>query len=159
MFGHWPGLHIDFYFPMIRSTEKQQCVDYYIAKLCEWLWEAFKDAQEQSTAETERQKEYYDRKTNAILLEPGDLVLAKADAYKGERKVKDQWEEEPYEVVCQATDGISIYLMKNQQTGHSQVLHQNWLFLIAPLEGTPLCKVMWAEWVGVLPPPGGTNSR
>ena len=35
------------------------------------------------------QKQYYDRKANAILLEPGNLVLAKADAYKGKRKVKD----------------------------------------------------------------------
>ena len=64
--------------------------DYYIAKLCEWLWEAFKEAQVQSTSEAERQKWYYDRKANAISLEPGDLVLAKANAYKGKRKVKDQ---------------------------------------------------------------------
>ena len=31
----------------------------------------------------------------------GDLVLAKADAYKGRRKVKDQWEMEPYKLECQ----------------------------------------------------------
>ena len=42
--------------------------------------------------EAERQKRYYDRKANSISLEPGDLVLAKADALKGKRKVKDQWE-------------------------------------------------------------------
>ena len=60
----------------------------------------------QSTSETERQKWYYDRKANAISLEIGDLVLAKADAYKGERKVKDQWEEELYELEHQVTDGI-----------------------------------------------------
>ena len=73
----------------------------------------------QSTSEAERQKQYCDRKANAILLEPGDLVLAKADAYRGRRKVKDQWEEEPYEVECQVVEGIPSFLMKNQQTGHS----------------------------------------
>ena len=51
-----------------------------------------------STSEAERHKWYYDRKANVILLETGDLGLAKADAYRGKKKVKDQWEEEPYEV-------------------------------------------------------------
>ena len=55
----------------------------------------------QSTSGAERQKWHYDRKANAISLEPGDLVLAKANSYKGRRKVKDWWEEEPYEVECQ----------------------------------------------------------
>ena len=41
----------------------------------------------QSTLDCERQKGYYDRKANAISLETGDLVLAKADACRGKRKV------------------------------------------------------------------------
>ena len=79
----------------------------------------------QSTSEVERQKQYYNRKANAISLEPGDLVLAKADAYTGRKKLKDQWEEELYKVKHQVAEGISSYLMRNQQTGFSQVLHQN----------------------------------
>ena len=62
------------------------------------MWDAFKEAQVQSMSEAERQKQYYDRKANAISLEPGDLVLAKANAYTGRRKLKDQCEEELYEV-------------------------------------------------------------
>ena len=58
---------------------------------------SFKEAQVQSISEAERQKWYYDRKPNAISLEPGDLDLTKVNAYRGKRKVKDQWEEEPYE--------------------------------------------------------------
>ena len=80
--------------------KKHQCVDHYITELCEQLWEAFKEAQVQSTSEAERQKQYYDRKANTILLEPGDLVLAKTNAYRGRRQVKDQWEEEAYKVEC-----------------------------------------------------------
>ena len=49
----------------------------------------------QSTSEAETQKQYYDRKANAVSLEPGNLVLAKADTYRGRRKVKDWQEEEP----------------------------------------------------------------
>ena len=79
---------------MMRGMEKHWHVDCYIVKLCEQLWEAFKEVQVQSTSEAERQKQYYDRKANAISLETGDLVFSKADAYMGKRKVKDQWEEE-----------------------------------------------------------------
>ena len=96
---------------------------HYVAKLIEQLQEAFKEAQMQSTSEVERQKWHYDRKANAISLEPGGLVLPKANAYRGRRKVKDWWEEELYKVECQVVEGIPSYLMKNQQTGCSQVLH------------------------------------
>ena len=56
MFGHWLHSPIDFYFPMIRGMEKHQCADYYFAELCEWLWEAFKEAQVQSMSKAERWK-------------------------------------------------------------------------------------------------------
>ena len=105
------------------NTEKHQHVDHYVADLHEWLHKAFKEAQVQSTSEAERQRWYYDHKANAISLDPGNLVLAKADAYKGRRKVKDWWEEEPYEVECMIAEGIPSYAMKNQQTRHSWVLH------------------------------------
>ena len=55
--------------------------------------------------------------------ETGDLVLAKADAYKGKRKVKDWWEKETCEVEHQVAEGVPSYLMKDQQMGCSQVLH------------------------------------
>ena len=106
----------------------------------------FKEAQVQSTLETERQRQYYDHKANAISLEPGNLFLAKANAYKGRRKVKGQWEEETYEVEHRIAKGAPSYLMKNQQTEHSQVLPWNQLLLINPLMGAPLCSGVQAEW-------------
>ena len=98
-------------FPMIRGMKKHHYVDHYVAELCEWLQDTFKV---QFTSEVERQKLYYNRKANAISLEPGYLALDKADAYRGRRKVKDQWEEELYEVEQQVTEGIPSYLVKNQ---------------------------------------------
>ena len=113
MLTHW------LLFPHDMGHQKHQCVDHYIAKLHEWLLEAFKKAQVQSTSEAERQKWYYNRKANAVSLKPGDLALAKVDAYRGRRNVKDWWEEEPYEVECQVAEGIPSYLVRNQWTGHS----------------------------------------
>ena len=117
MFGCWLHLPINFYFPIIRGMKKPQCVDHYIAKLCEQMWEAFKETQVQSTSEAERQKWHCNRKANTVSLEPSDLVLAKADAYRGRKKVKDQWEEEAYEVKCQLVEGVPSCLLKNQQAG------------------------------------------
>ena len=145
MFGHRPCLPINFYFPTIRSTEKHQCDDHYIADLHKWLWEAFKEVQAQSTSETERQKQYYDQKVNAVSLEPADLVLAKANASKGWRKVKDWWEKEPYEVEHSVAEGVPSYLIKNRQTRHSWVLHRNWLFPITLITGIPFCMGVQAE--------------
>ena len=84
MFWQWLHLPTDFYFPMIRGMKEHLCVDHYIAELCEWLREAFKEAQVQSASEVERQKWHYNRKAKAISLEPGDLTLTKADAYREE---------------------------------------------------------------------------
>ena len=144
MFRWWPYLPVDFYFPSIVSTEKYQHVNHYVADLKKWLCKAFKEAQVQSTSEAERQRWYCDCKANAISLEPGNLVLAKADAYKGRRKLKDWWEEEPCKVECRIAEGILSYLMKNQWTGHSWVLHCNQL-LITPIMGAPLHSGVWAE--------------
>ena len=73
----------------------------------------------QSTSVAERQKWYYDRKAKGISLEPGNLVLAEANTYKGRRKVKYQWEEELYKVECQVAEGIPSHLVRIQQTGGS----------------------------------------
>ena len=68
MFEQRPSLPIDFYFSTIVNTEKCQCVNHYIADLCEWLCKAFKEVQAQSSTEAERQRQYYDHKANAISL-------------------------------------------------------------------------------------------
>ena len=44
------------------------------------------------TVEACQQKWYYDRKIGAVNLKPGDLVLVKADTFKGKRKIKDRCE-------------------------------------------------------------------
>ena len=64
--------------------------------------------QAQSMAEACQQKWYYDRKIGAVNLKPGNLVLVKADAFKGKGKIKDRWEEDTWEVVHQITTDIPI---------------------------------------------------
>ena len=72
-------------------------------------------------------------------LVPGDVVLMKNDAYQGKQKVKDWWSETEYVVVCQVTDGIPAYEVKDE-VGNVKTIHCNQLFLVAtPIEAvTPL---------------------
>ena len=53
-------------------------------------------------------------KKGAMNLKPGDLVLVKANAFKGKRKIKDRWEDEACEVVHQTATDIPSYEVMNQ---------------------------------------------
>ena len=74
-------------------------VDVYIASVRDQLRRGLQEAQAQSTAEAHQQKQYYDKKIGAVNFKPGNLVLVKADAWKGKRKIKDRWDEETWEVL------------------------------------------------------------
>ena len=78
-------------------------------------------------------------------VKPGDLVLVKADAWKGKRNIKDRWDEETWEVLQQITADMPSYEVMNQH-GWSQVLHQNHLLLITSEVDIPLCMGNHHTW-------------
>ena len=49
------------------------------------------------------------KRIGTVNLKPGDLVLVKADAFKGKRKIKDRWEEDTCEVVHQIMTDVLSY--------------------------------------------------
>ena len=75
-------------------------------------------------AEACQQNQYYDRKIGAVNLKPGNLVLVKADAFKGKRKIKDRWEEDTCKVVHQIVTDVPSYKVMDQH-GRSDILHLN----------------------------------
>ena len=109
------------------------------------LRSALREAQAQSTTEACRQKRYYDRKVGTVNLKPGNLVLVKADAWKGKRKIKDRWDEETWEVSRQIVTDVPSYEVMNQHRW-SGVLHQNRLLLVASEVGIPLCMGNRHTW-------------
>ena len=96
-------------------------------------------------------KRYYDRKIGAMNLKPGDLVLVKADASKGKRKIKDRWEEDTWEVVHQITTDIPLYKVMDQH-GRSCIFHWNWLLVTSEV-GIPLCIGICHAWDRCTSPP------
>ena len=90
-------------------------MDSYVASVRDRLRSALREAQAQLTAEACQQKQYYNRKIGAVNLKPGDLVLVKADAWKGKRKIKDRWDEETWEVSQQIAADMPSYKVTNQR--------------------------------------------
>ena len=125
-------------------------VDVYIASVRDQLSSTLQEAQAQSTAEACQQKQYYNRKKGTMNLKPGNLVLVKADAWKGKRKIKDRWDEETWEVSRQIAADVPSYKVTNQH-GWSQVLHQNWLLHVASEVGIPLCMGNHHKWEERMP--------
>ena len=97
-------------------------------------------------------------------LKPGDLVLVKADAFKGRRNIKDRWGNEACQVVHQIMTDIPSYEVKNQHR-KSHILHQIQLLLITSETGVPLCVGVHQEWdqctshTPVEPTPEGSDSK
>ena len=105
----------------------------YVTEVQRRFKETYTEAHLQTNCEAKKQKCYYDRVTSTAQLVPGDVVLLKNDAYQEKWKVKDQWSETEYVVVCQVTDGIPAYKVKDE-AGDVKTIHRNWLFLVATLK-------------------------
>ena len=134
MFWHRPRLPVNFVFPTVGSNEaptreaSAKHVGVYVASVWDRLRTALWEVQAQSMAEACCQKRYYNRKIGAVNLKPGNLILVKADALKGKRKIKDRWEEETWEVVHQImTDMSPLTKWQTNMEGHESSTKTNFL--------------------------------
>ena len=109
--------------------------------------------QHQSNCKADQQKQYYDRATSTMQLMPGDVMLMKADAFQGKRKVKDQWSKVEYMVVCQVTDDMPAYEVHDDGR-NVKIIHHNWLFFMA----TPRGEAMPLGAIESLSEEGATQS-
>ena len=140
MFGHRPHLPIDLLFPTAVRQGLTRTIDDYVLSLYERLKEALPIARDSAIMEARQQKRHYDRKAEAVELQPGDKVLVKLDIFHGQRwKLKNRWSGNLHTVVKGVADGIPTYVVKNDKTGKKQVLHHAQLLLwLAEYDGKPI---------------------
>lgn len=113
MFGWRPWLPIDLLFPTQQAHEQTCTIDEYVETLYKHFWESMKLAQDLALKEALRQKSLYERKVRAVELRPGDCVLVKLDAFRGQRlKLKNWW-------------GDSLHTVVLHMMGKKKVLHQS----------------------------------
>ena len=139
MFGRRPRLPIDLLFPTYRAQGLSRTIDEYVANLYDRLRDSLKIAQDCAEKEARRQKRLYDRKVGAVELRPGDRVLVRLDAFRGQRrKLKNRWGDDLHTVVSRVADGIPAYVVKNNCTGKKKVLHRARLLLWLADYGEPV---------------------
>ena len=125
MFGRKPRLPIDLLFPMRRTQMLTHTIDEYVASLYDRLRKSLVIVQDCAVKEAQRQKWLYDCKVGAVELRPGDNVLVRLDAFRGQRrKLKNQWGSNLHTVVTHMADWIPAYVVKNNRTGKKKVVHQ-----------------------------------
>ena len=113
MFGRRPRLPIDLLFPMCRTQMLTHTIEEYVASLYNRLSKSLVIMQDCAVKEAQRQKRLYDHKVGAVELRPGDNVLVRLDAFRGQRrKLKNWWGSDLHMVVTRVVDGIPAYVVK-----------------------------------------------
>ena len=84
MFGRRPRLPVDLLFPTVRRDENSRTTDEYVTSLYDKLKSALVSARDAALLEAQRQKRLYDCRAGAVELHPGDKVLVKLDAFRGQ---------------------------------------------------------------------------
>ena len=151
-----PWLPINLLFLTHRMQMLTRTIDEYVASLYDRLQESLVIAQDCAVKETQRQKWLYDRKVGAVELRPGDHVLVRLDAFRGQRrKLKNRWGDDLHTVVTRVADGIPAYVVKNDRTGKKKVVHWARLLLWLADYGEPVrCNLVD---ISVVPPGTATD--
>ena len=84
MFGNRPRLPVDLLFLTVRWDENSQTTDEYVMSLYDKLKSALALGRDTTLLEAQRQKWHYACKGGAVELHPGDKVLVKLDAFRGQ---------------------------------------------------------------------------
>ena len=104
------------------------------------LKEAFAVARHLTSQEAAKQQCYYDRKAEAVALQPGDVVMVHTDGFVGKWKVKDRWEDGGFIVESQLEDWpvhkVRCPATDAKQKPKYQILHRNHLLLVTNEDDT-----------------------
>ena len=105
-----------------------------VAAMQKRLKEAFAVARHLTSQEAARQRRYYNRRARAVALQPGDVVIVRANGFMGKRKVKDRWEKGGFVVESQLEDW-PLYKVRCPTSDMKQkpkycILHRNRLLLV-----------------------------
>ena len=135
MFGRRPRLPVDLQFPTLRELPEPQGVHDYVNALYGRLREAIKLARDSAAEDAARHKRLYDRRAGTVQLHPGDKVLVRLDAYRGQRrKLVNRWGADLHTVVKRMAEDFPTYAVRNDRTKKETVLHRARLLLWAAVE-------------------------
>ena len=140
LFGRKARMPVDYLFPTLRNLPHQTKMEVSVAAMQKRLKEAFAVARHLTSQEAAKIRHYYDRKAEAVALQPGDVVMVCTDGFLGKWKVKDWWEDRGFIVESQL-EGWPVYKVRcpttdAKQKPKYQILHRNCLLLVTNEDDT-----------------------
>ena len=134
LFGRKSRMPVDCLFPTLHDSPHQAKMEVSVAAMQKRLKEAFTVARHLTSQEAARQRHYYDRKAEAVALQPGDIVMVHTDGFVGKITVKDQWEDGGFIVESQLEDW-PVYKVRCptsdvKQKPKYRILYRNRLLLV-----------------------------
>ena len=136
LFGRKARTPVDY----LSDSPHQTKMEVSVTAMQKRLKEAFAVARHLTSQEAAKQWHYYDRKTGAVALQPGDVVMVCTNGFVGKQKVKDQWEDGGFIVESQLEDW-PVYKVRCLTTDAKQkpkyrILHRNHLLLVTNEDDT-----------------------
>ena len=134
LFCRGPRIPVDYLFPTLHDSPHQTKMEVSVAAMQKRLKEAFVVARHLTSEEVGKQCRYYDCKSGAVALQPGDIVMVRTDGFVGKWKVKDQWEDGGFIIESQLEDW-PVYTVKcptsdDRWKPKHRILHRNRLLLL-----------------------------
>ena len=140
LFGRKARMPLDYLFPTLHDSPHQTKMEVSVAAMQKRLKEAFVVARHLTSQEAAKQRHYYDRKAEAVALQPGDVVMVRTDGFVGKWKVKDRWGDGGFIVESQLEDW-PVYKVRCLTTDAKQkpkywILQRNRLLLVTNEDDT-----------------------
>ena len=140
LFGRKARMPVDYLFPILCDSPHQTKMEVSVVAMQKRLKEAFAVARHLTSQEAAKQWCYYDCKTGAVALQPGDVVMVCTDGFVGKRRVKDWWKDRGFIVESQLEDW-PVYKVRCLTSGVKQkrkyqILHRNCLLLVTNEDDT-----------------------
>ena len=126
MFGRCPRLPIDVLLGTNISNREVQPYSAYAENLRARLHHAHELASQNAHKKPEDNRRLYNAKSHPGGILPGDSVLVRNLSSRGKNKLKDRWEDSPYQVLRKVGD-LPVYVVRQEGTGKERTLHRNLL--------------------------------
>ena len=77
---------MDYLFPTLHDLPHQTKMEVSVVAMQKRLKEVFAVTRHLTSEEAAKQHHYYDHKTGAVALQPGDVVMVRTDGFVGSRR-------------------------------------------------------------------------
>ena len=130
LFGREPRSSVDLLFEDLNVGPSRKGWKDYVREWQTGMKRAYQIASEVSRKVARRNKNQYDKRAGAAMLEEGDRVLVRNLWEKGgPGKLRAQWERKVYLVKERRGDG-PVYVVQSEKGGEERVLYRNHLLPI-----------------------------